>query len=70
MDSRKLITEQVAYYRARAAEYDETAYGGGDCLDEASVAGLVADLKPHGDVLGAGLRNRDVTQHLTQHVAT
>jgi demethylmenaquinone methyltransferase/2-methoxy-6-polyprenyl-1,4-benzoquinol methylase len=54
----EVVTEQVDYYRRRAAEYDETAYGD-VAAARARIARLVADLRPAGQVLeiacGTGL---------------
>jgi demethylmenaquinone methyltransferase/2-methoxy-6-polyprenyl-1,4-benzoquinol methylase len=54
----EVVTEQVDYYRRRAAEYDETAYGD-VAAARARIARLVADLRPAGRVLeiacGTGL---------------
>lgn len=53
--------EQVAYYRRRAAEYDETAYGDLDRAQE-RIARIVDALRPRGRVLevacGTGLWTR------------
>ena len=54
----EVVTEQVDYYRRRAAEYDETAYGD-VAAARTRIARLVADLRPAGRVLeiacGTGL---------------
>ena len=54
----EVVTEQVDYYRRRAAEYDETAYGD-VAAARTRIARLVADLRPTGQVLeiacGTGL---------------
>jgi trans-aconitate methyltransferase len=53
-----VVVEQVGYYRRRAREYDATAYGDVDAARE-RIAGLVAEMRPTGDVLeiacGTGL---------------
>lgn len=45
-----ILAEQMAYYRARAAEYDETAYPN-RARDEARVRAIVDGLDLHGEVL-------------------
>jgi hypothetical protein len=45
-----LLAEQVAYYRRRAGEYDETAYGDLDAA-RARITRLLAALRPAGNVL-------------------
>jgi demethylmenaquinone methyltransferase/2-methoxy-6-polyprenyl-1,4-benzoquinol methylase len=53
-----VVTEQVDYYRRRAAEYDATAYGD-VAAARTRIARLVADMRPAGRVLeiacGTGL---------------
>jgi 2-polyprenyl-3-methyl-5-hydroxy-6-metoxy-1,4-benzoquinol methylase len=44
------LAEQVRYYRARAGEYDATAYGDPEATAR-RLGGLVAELDLHGDVL-------------------
>jgi SAM-dependent methyltransferase len=63
--------EQIAYYRARAAEYDVTAYGD-PTVAEQRIGALVRALNPTGDVLeiacGTGLwtdKIRRYAQRLT-----
>lgn len=54
----KILTDQIDYYRRRAAEYDATAYGDVDAA-RVRIARLVAQLRPAGRVLeiacGTGL---------------
>jgi SAM-dependent methyltransferase len=45
-----ILTEQMAYYRARAEEYDATAYPERE-RDEARIGGIVSGLEVRGDVL-------------------
>jgi 2-polyprenyl-3-methyl-5-hydroxy-6-metoxy-1,4-benzoquinol methylase len=54
-----VLTDQVAYYRRRADEYDVTAYGDDVAAARALIARLVAEMRPVGSVLeiacGTGL---------------
>jgi 2-polyprenyl-3-methyl-5-hydroxy-6-metoxy-1,4-benzoquinol methylase len=56
--SEEVLADQVGYYRRRAAEYDETAYGD-VAVARARIARLVAEMQPTGKVLeiacGTGL---------------
>lgn len=63
-----LITEQLRYYRARAAEYDATSYGA--VSDErASVPAIVDRLGIGGDVVelacGTGIWTAELVRHAT-----
>jgi demethylmenaquinone methyltransferase/2-methoxy-6-polyprenyl-1,4-benzoquinol methylase len=55
------LAEQMAYYRARAGEYDDTAYPERD-RDEARIDAIVSSLNVRGDVLelacGTGMWTR------------
>jgi len=61
-----LLAEQVAYYRRRAGEYDETAYGDVAGARE-RIARIVAEMAPRGDVLeiacGTGLWTEALAAH-------
>jgi hypothetical protein len=61
--------EQIAYYRARAAEYEATSYQDVHGADR-RIAALLGRLRPGGDLLENRLRNRDVdpaTGRLRRH---
>ncbi len=55
--------EQVAYYRARAAEYDVTSYGDLPTADR-RIAALAGQLHPDGDVLEIACGTGIWTRHL------
>jgi len=48
--SDEVLAEQIDYYRRRAAEYDETAYGDTSAA-RVRIARLVAQMRPSGRVL-------------------
>jgi protein-L-isoaspartate O-methyltransferase len=48
--TQEVLADQVAYYRRRAGEYDETAYGD-VAVAHARIARLVAEMRPTGSVL-------------------
>ncbi len=52
-DERELIDEQIAYYRARAAEYDATSTPEGDTFADATdhIRAALRAFEPHGRVL-------------------
>ena len=50
-DERALLADQVAYYRARAPEYDRTAYGEDQAGAQARIARTLDRLDPRGNVL-------------------
>lgn len=60
-----ILADQVAYYRRRAREYDETAYGDPTQAQD-RIARLVAAMEPRGDVLeiacGTGLWTQALAQ--------
>ena len=55
-DDRRLIDEQVAYYRARAAEYDATSMPDGDpfAVHADRIRAALRAFEPHGRVLELG----------------
>jgi SAM-dependent methyltransferase len=61
-----LLAEQVAYYRARAAEYDDGAYPDARG-SRARIAATVADLRPAGTVLelacGTGMWTAELARY-------
>jgi 2-polyprenyl-3-methyl-5-hydroxy-6-metoxy-1,4-benzoquinol methylase len=57
------LQEQVAYYAARAAEYDITSYGNLPSADR-RIARLVGGLRPGGDVLEIACGTGIWTRHL------
>jgi demethylmenaquinone methyltransferase/2-methoxy-6-polyprenyl-1,4-benzoquinol methylase len=61
--------EQVAYYRARAPEYDATSYGDVRRAGR-RIAALVSDLRPSGDVLEIACGTGLWTRHLARRAAT
>jgi len=50
-DEHALLADQVAYYRARAPEYDRTAYGNDLALARARIARILDRLDPRGSIL-------------------
>jgi demethylmenaquinone methyltransferase/2-methoxy-6-polyprenyl-1,4-benzoquinol methylase len=61
--------EQVAYYRARAAEYDATSYGDVRSADR-RIAELAGDLRPRGDLLEIACGTGVWTRHLARCATT
>jgi 2-polyprenyl-3-methyl-5-hydroxy-6-metoxy-1,4-benzoquinol methylase len=61
--------EQIAYYRARAAEYEETSYRDGHGAGR-RIAALVARLRPGGDLLEIACGTGMWTRHLAGCAAT
>ena len=61
--------EQVAYYRARAAEYEVTSYRDVRAADR-RIAALVRDLRPGGDLLEIACGTGRWTRHLAGCAAT
>ena len=61
--------EQIAYYRARAAEYEVTSYRDVDGADR-RIAALVARLRPAGDLLEVACGTGMWTRHLAGRAAT
>jgi ubiquinone/menaquinone biosynthesis C-methylase UbiE len=57
------LQAQVAYYRRRAAEYDETSYGDVPRADR-RIAALVNRLRPGGDLLEIACGTGIWTRHL------
>ena len=64
-----LWQEQIAYYRARAAEYDLTSYPDVQVADR-RIAALVALLQPSGDRLEIACGTGMWTRHLAGCAAT
>ena len=64
----KLAADQLRYYRARAAEYDDTSYGAVSS-ERASVPAIVDRLGISGDVLelacGTGIWTAELARHAT-----
>jgi 2-polyprenyl-3-methyl-5-hydroxy-6-metoxy-1,4-benzoquinol methylase len=61
--SEPFLREQMAYYAARAAEYDMTSYGNPASADR-RIARLVSDLHPGGDLLEIACGTGIWTRHL------
>jgi demethylmenaquinone methyltransferase/2-methoxy-6-polyprenyl-1,4-benzoquinol methylase len=61
--------EQIAYYRARAAEYDLTSYGDVHSAGQ-RIAALVRYLRPGGDLLEIACGTGMWTRHLADCAAT
>jgi demethylmenaquinone methyltransferase/2-methoxy-6-polyprenyl-1,4-benzoquinol methylase len=61
--------EQIAYYRARAAEYDLTSYGDVHGADR-RIAALAAILQPGGELLEVACGTGMWTRHLARWAAT
>jgi len=66
---RDLVAEQLQYYRARAAEYDETSYGAVSA-ERASVPTIVDRLGISGDVVELACGTGIWTAELVRHAAT
>lgn len=65
---RRIIAEQIAYYRARASEYDETFRGGHDpeliaALDAAAPRGRVLEL-----ACGTGAWTQSLVRHPVESI--
>ena len=69
-----LLAEQIAYYRARAPEYTQTAFpqvpAGGMWLARAEVEARLAAFRPTGDVLELACGPGSWTPELLAHAAT
>lgn len=67
-----LLAGQLAYYRARAAEYDETSYGV-VTGERASVRSIAQTIEPLGDVLelacGTGTWTRELAPRASSYLA-
>ncbi len=68
-DERRLIDQQIAYYRARAAEYDATSIPDGDPLgaDAARIAGALRAFEPRGRVIELAAGTGQWTGILAEH---
>jgi SAM-dependent methyltransferase len=64
-DSDATLNEQIAYYRARATEYDATLVGDVEALSQ-RFADLLQDLDPRGEVLEIACGTGLWTQHLVR----
>ena len=75
MDTESLVREQIDYYRARAVEYDETAYPPGDPLRRyvEPIEDALRAFAPQGEVLeiasGTGTWTRLLVEHAAQVTA-
>jgi 2-polyprenyl-3-methyl-5-hydroxy-6-metoxy-1,4-benzoquinol methylase len=64
-----LLDEQVAYYRARAAEYDSTSPLDSDDSSRTALVGALAAFAPHGRVLEFACGTGQWTKILARHAA-